>query len=49
MDLEAIISLAHESGTFTNPLARKKGEPLNVSAIMDAVRSVHGSRPTHVP
>jgi len=41
MDLEAMTSLAHGIGAFANPLARKKCEPYNVSAVADAVRSMH--------
>jgi L-ascorbate peroxidase len=41
MDLEATTSLAHGIRAFTNPLTRKKCEPYDVSAVADAVRSMH--------
>ncbi len=41
MDLEATTSLAHGIGAFTNPIAHKKCKPYDVSAVVDAVRSMH--------
>lgn len=40
-DLEATTSLARGISGFTNPLARMKCEPYNVSAVAEAVRIMH--------